>query len=137
MRKTIFLKTDPGARSGFGLIELLLAMAMIMLLFLGAAHMLLFSIQTGVRCRDGAAALEIAVSRMESLKAEPFDSPLLNPGESSEEIDGPREPARFDLRLSIEDRADGLKLIKIRCEPINHPRKAADLAVYKSRDLGF
>jgi len=137
MRKIIFLKTDPGARSGFGLIELLLAMALIMLLFLGAAHMLLFSIRTGVRCRDGAAALEIAVSRMESLKAEPFDSPLLTPGESSEEIDGPREPARFDLRLSIEDRADGLKLIEIRCAPRSTPRKAAVLTLYKTRSLGF
>lgn len=99
--------------------------------------MLLLSLQTGIRCREAATALEMVSLRIEKLKAAPFNSPELSPRESLETVFGARGISRFSVRQSIRDSAEGLKILEIRCTPRNNPEKSVHLWVFKSRDLGF
>jgi Tfp pilus assembly protein PilV len=129
-------KAGAGAR-GESLIEVLVAMALVITLVVGAAEMLNLALRAKRR-GDVLAALTQAVSdRLEGLKARPFDDPALATGTYAETVRV--EPATFPVEEAweIADAADGLKLVRLTAREAGRPGPATVAVLYISRDLGF
>jgi len=126
-----------GAGNGFSLIEMILCLALIMFLVLGAAQMLIYAITVDRNCRDRHEAVGLAVGRLERLKSLPFDCPELRPGEESEILTGPRGMIKFDLTVTIEEDGPDLKVLTVHAAPRTRPERDVRLSVIISRDLGF
>lgn len=123
--------------SGFSLIEVLVAMALVLLLVVGTAELIALSL-AAKRTGDRASGLaQAAAEKLEQLKSVPFDGPELAPGSRVETVVG--EPARFVFVRSweIEEAEDGVKSIRIRVHPRGRPRSAVALTLFICRDLGF
>jgi hypothetical protein len=122
---------------GEGLIEVLVATALVLGLVVGAAEMLTLSLRAKRR-GDVLAALTQAVSdRLEGLKARPFDDPALAAGTYAETVRV--EPAIFpvDETWEIADAADGLKRVRLTAREADRPGPGTIAVLYISRDLGF
>jgi hypothetical protein len=119
------------------LIEVLVAMALTLVLVIGAAEMQTLALRAKRR-GDVIAALTHAVGdRFESLKSRPFEDAALAPGEYSETVRLEPGGCLIAETWEIDDDGDGLKRIRLRArlEGRAGPDTAATLFV--SRDLGF
>jgi prepilin-type N-terminal cleavage/methylation domain-containing protein len=122
---------------GFSLIETLVAMALALLLVVGTAELLAFSLAAK---RSGDAASELAqvlATTLERLKSVPFDGPELEPGSATENVAGAGGLRVFVVSWTIESAGDGMKAVRIRAHPRGRPRSAAALTLYLCRDLRF
>lgn len=124
-------------RPGMSLVEVLVAMALALLLVVGAAEMLTLSLRAKRR-GDVIAALTHAVAdRFESLKARPFDDPALLAGEYSETVRVEPGGCLIAETWEIADDGDGMKRIRLRARQAGRPGPETAALLYVSRDLGF
>jgi Tfp pilus assembly protein PilV len=124
-------------RSGSSLVEVLAAMALALLLLVGAAGMLTWAL-AAKRRGDVTAALAHAVSdRLESLKSLPFADAALAPGAYA--VTGRVEPGDclVDEAWVIADDADGVKRISLTVREASRPGPETAAVLYVLRDLGF
>ena len=124
-------------RPGMSLIEVLVAMALALILVVGAAEMLSLSLRAKRR-GDVIAALTHAVGdRFESLKSRPFDDPALAAGEYAETVRVEPGGCLIAETWEIADDGDGMKRIRLRARQTGRPGPETAATLFVSRDLGF
>ncbi len=124
-------------KTGFSLIEVLVAMTLALILVLGTAEIISLSVRAKSR-GDTAAALAHALSaRIENLKSLSFASDALQPGAYSETVGDEAGRGLFRHDWTIEDAGDGMKRIRLTVSPAARPASAASVTVWISRDVGF
>lgn len=124
-------------RSGSSLIEALTAMALALLLIVGAAGMLTRSL-AAMRRGDVAAALAHAVSdRLESLKSLPFADAALAAGAYAATVRVEPGGCLVEEAWVIADDADGVKRVSLRVREASRPGPETAAVLYVLRDLGF
>jgi prepilin-type N-terminal cleavage/methylation domain-containing protein len=124
-------------RSGMSFIEVLVAMALALLLVVGAAEMMTLALRAKRR-GDVIAALTHAVAdRFESLKSRPYDDPALLAGEHSETVCVEPGSCLIAETWEVADDGDGLKRIRMRARQAGRPGPETVAMIFVSRDLGF
>jgi Tfp pilus assembly protein PilV len=127
-------------RRGFSLLEVLVAAALVFCLLTGTAEIIVHSIWTK-RTADGRfrAAASLA-SKLERMRALPFDGADLSPGTCGFEVSGePGEPA-VNLEWQITAMTPNIKKIEMLafCNDRDRGRETGTRAVlFLSRHLGF
>jgi Tfp pilus assembly protein PilV len=119
------------------LIEVLVAMALALILVIGAAEMLTLSLRAK-RQGDVIAALTHAVGdRFESLKSRPFEDPALAAGEYSETVRVEPGGCLIAETWEISSDGDGMKRIQLRARQAGRSGPETVAVLFVSRDLGF
>jgi prepilin-type N-terminal cleavage/methylation domain-containing protein len=124
-------------RYGFSLIEVLVAMALALLLVVGAAELLTLSLGAK-RKGDITAALTYALTaRLETLKSRPFEDGALSPGVHAETVRG--EPGGFLIaeEWEVTDDGDRMKRVGLRVRYAGRSGPETAAVLFISRDLGF
>jgi Tfp pilus assembly protein PilV len=129
-------KAAPPA-TGFGLIETLVAMALVLLLIVGAAEMLTLSLRAKRR-GDVLAAITHAVSdRLEELKTRPFDDARLAPGQYSADVSIEPYRALLAETWEITEDGDGQKRVRMSVREAGRTGPETIAVLFISRSLGF
>jgi len=124
-------------RPGMSLVEVLVAMALALVLVVGAAEMLTLALRAKRRA-DVIAALTHAVGdRFESLKSRPFADPALAAGEYAETVRLEPGGCLIAETWEIADDGDGMKRIRLRARQAGRPGPETVAVLFVSRDLGF
>ena len=119
------------------LIEVLVAMALTLILVIGAAEMQTLALRAKRR-GDIIAALTHAVGdRFESLKSRPFEDTALAPVEYSETVRIEPGKCLIAETWEIADDGDGLKRIRLRARLAGRAGPDTVATLFVSRDLGF
>ena len=123
-------------QSGFSLIEVLVAMALIFFLLTGTAELVIHSIRTKRKADENMKLASLLVSKLESLKTLPFESADLQAGFHSAEIgDEPEERRREEWE--VEDLTFNTKKIDLRVSSGQAPQRPARSVLLLSKSLGF
>ena len=124
-------------RPGMSLIEVLVAMALALILVVGAAEMLSLALRAKRR-GDVIAALTHAVGdRLESLRSRPFDDPALAAGEYAETVRVEPGGCLIAETWEIADDGGGMKRIRLRARQAGRQGPETAATLFVSRDLGF
>jgi prepilin-type N-terminal cleavage/methylation domain-containing protein len=130
------MKAD-NKRGGFSLIEVLVAMALALLLVVGAAELVTWALRAK-RKGDVTAALTRAVAdRFESLKSLPFEDAGLAPGDYAETVRVEQGNCMVTEEWRIADDGDGMKRVGLRVRCAGKPGPGTAAVLFISRDLGF
>jgi prepilin-type N-terminal cleavage/methylation domain-containing protein len=122
---------------GFSLIEVLVAMALTMMLVIGAAELTAWAIRAK-RTGDIAAALTQAiVDRLESLKSLPFDDAGLAAGAYEGTVRVELGHALVSEEWEITDDGEGSKMIRLKARRAGKSGPGASAVLFISRELGF
>jgi prepilin-type N-terminal cleavage/methylation domain-containing protein len=133
----IFLTFKEKKRSGFSMIELLIAMSITSILILGTAQLTLHSIHLKRKSDCLVRAAELASTTLEHFKSLPYDSMALEDAEYDESIEDERSNHLFFRGWTIQRVSASLKRIEVDCFAKNYPRKKMRAALFISRELGF
>jgi type II secretory pathway pseudopilin PulG len=126
-----------GTRQGSSLVEVLVAMALVLLLVVGAAEMLTLALRAKRR-GDAAAALTHAVQdRFESLRSRPFGDPALSAGDHAETVRVEPGGCLIAETWEIADEGDGWKRVRLRAREAGRLGPETVAVLFISRDLGF
>lgn len=126
-----------GKHGGFGLIEVLVAMALALLLIVGTAELLTYSLWAK-RKGDITAALTCALTaRFEFMKSLPFDDAALAPGEYAETVRVEPGGCPIAEEWEVADAGDGMKRVSLRVRYAERPGPETSAVLFISRDLGF
>lgn len=123
--------------AGTGLVEVLVAMALVLVLIVGAAEMMTMALRAKRRGDLAAAVTHAIVDRLESLKSRPFDDPALAPGDYAETVRAEPGACRIAETWEVADDGDGLKRVRIRARPAGSAGPETLALLFISRDLGF
>ena len=119
------------------MIEVLVAMALALVLVVGAAEMLTLALQAKRR-GDVTAALTHAVGdRFESLKSRPFEDAALAAGEYSETVRVEPGGCLIAEAWEIADDGAGIKRVRLRAKQAGRTGPETIAVLFISRDLGF
>lgn len=129
-------KAAPRA-SGFGLIETLVAMALVLLLVVGAAGMLTLSLRAKRRGDVLAAITHAVFDRLEGLKARPFDDAAVAPGQYSAVVRVEPCGCRLAETWEITEDGDGQKRVRMSVREAGRPGPETVAVLFISRNLGF
>lgn len=123
--------------AGTSLVEVLVAMALVLVLIVGAAEMMTLALRAKRRGDIAAAVTQAVLDRLETLKARPFDDPALAAGVF--EATGPGAPGGFLISETweIAGESEGLKMVRLRARPAGSPGPETVAVLFISRDLGF
>jgi len=125
------------ARRGTGLVEVLVAAALVLLLAAGAASLATSALRAKRRGDVLAALTRAAGDRLETLRSRPFDSPELAPGAYAETLPVGPGSCRIAARWEIAGDGDGLKRVTLRLREVGRPGPETTAVLFISRDLGF
>ena len=125
------------AATGSSLIEVLVAMALALVLVVGAAEMLTLALQAKRR-GDIAAALTCAVQdRLESLKSRPFEDAALAAGDYAETVRVEPGGCLVAETWDISDDGGSFKRVRLRARQAGRTGPETVAVLFISRDLGF
>lgn len=131
------LRTGGAGRRGSSLIEVLVAMALALLLVVGAAEMLTLSLRAKRRGDVLAALTHAVVDRLESLRSLPFEDAALAAGEHAETVRVEPGACLIAEAWETADDGDGLKRIRLRAKEAGRTGPETSAVLFISRDLGF
>jgi hypothetical protein len=135
--RTMGLRTGAAGRRGSSLIEVLVAMALALLLVVGAAEMLTLALRAKRRGDVLAALTRAVVDRFESLRSLPFEDAALSPGDHTETVRVEPGACLIAEAWEIADDGDGLKLVRLRAREAGRTGPETSAVLFISRDLGF
>ena len=124
-------------RRGTSLIEVLVAMALALLLVVGAAEMLTLALRAKRRGDVLAALTHAVVDRLESMRSLPFGDAALAAGEHAETVRVEPGACLIAEAWEIADDGDGLKRIRLRAKEAGRTGPETSAVLFISRDLGF
>lgn len=125
------------AAQGSSLVEVLVAMALALVLVVGAAEMLTLALQAKRR-GDVVAALTCAVQdRLESLKSRRFEDAALAAGEYAETVRVEPGGCLVAETWEISDDGEGFKRVRLRARQAGRTGPETVAVLFISRDLGF
>jgi hypothetical protein len=122
---------------GFGLIEVLAAMALAFLLIIGTSELVALSLWAKWKGDIVSDMAQAASSKLETLKSGPFEGEALKAGTYSETLEDPTSRITFEEHWTIEDVDPSQKRIRLDIAARGRPEAAAALVLFISRDLGF
>ena len=122
---------------GFSLIEVLTAMALALLLIVGAAELLTASLWAKRKGDLTAALTHALVDKLESLKALPFGDAGLAAGGHTDEVRSEPGGVAVEENWDVAEAADGLKRVRLAVKAAGRPGPAITAVLFISRDLGF
>jgi Tfp pilus assembly protein PilV len=122
---------------GFSLIELLLASSLVIFMILASAQLLLHALEARKHASDHLNSLRIVMTHLETLKAQPYDSPELRAGSQSTIINDEFSPYTYEFNWEIKEVSSEIKSIFTECRELNHPQRRTRVLLYVSRTLGF
>ena len=123
-------------KPGFSLIEILVSMALALVLILGTAELIVYSLRAKKKGDLASGLARAATSRLDALRSLPFDAAGLEPGRYSETVldELSRETLRLDWTVEEEER---MKRVFLATRSEDHPESELRLVLYISLDLGF
>ncbi|OGD18743.1 MAG: hypothetical protein A2Y70_04055 [Candidatus Aminicenantes bacterium RBG_13_64_14] len=124
-------------RRGFSLIEVLVAMTLALLLVVGAAELLIFSLAAKRKGDITAALTRALTARLETLKSRPLEDGALSPGEHAEVVPGGPGNCPIAEEWTVTDDGDRMKKIVLRVRYAGRPGPETAAVLFISRDLGF
>lgn len=122
---------------GFSLIELLISSLLILILITGVAQLLVFSLSAKRTADSHFVAVRWASSRLEELKALPFDDESLKAGTSKEWASDPAGPEVFTIFRRVEDTDENLKRVVLAIYPRGQPQRRTAFCLLLCRELDF
>jgi Tfp pilus assembly protein PilV len=125
------------AAPGFGLIETLVAMALVLLLVVGAAEMLTLSLRAKRRGDVLAAITHAVCDRLEGLKALPFEDAALSPGRYSETVRVEPGDCLVAETWEVADDGEGQKRVRMSVREAGRAGPKTVAILFISRGLGF
>jgi len=123
------------SKTGFTLIETMLAAALALFLTCGIAELCALSLKAQNKTAVVSSMTQTLLSRLESFKAVQFDSKDLGPGvheETAISSDGKRT---FLINYAIEEMQPGLKKINLAITPAGRPESTTRFVLYLSIKL--
>ncbi|MGB8952674.1 MAG: prepilin-type N-terminal cleavage/methylation domain-containing protein [Candidatus Aminicenantales bacterium] len=124
-------------RKGYGLIEVLLSMALVAFFITGTAEIIIYSLQAKRKSETNIKAAELLASKLEALKSSLFESEALRSKSASELIGGGMAGPAFRREWKIDDVSSDMKRISIEISPETGPHITAGIVLLISRHLGF
>ena len=124
-------------RSGFSLIEILVAMALALVLILGTAELITYSLKAKKKGDLASGLAHVTAARLETLKSSPFDGDELLPGDYSSVVLDDLSLEQFAQDWTIEEETAGMKRVLIMTRSLDYPKSELRLILYISRALGF
>ncbi len=135
--RTMRRRNGSGMRRGSSLVEVLVAMALVLLLVAGTAEMLTLSLKAKRR-GDVLAAITHAVSdRFDGLRARPYEDAALAAGTYAETVRVDPGGCLIAQTWEIADDGDGLKRIRLTAREAGRPGPGTAAVLFIARDLGF
>lgn len=127
----------PLQTSGFSLIDLLVASALIAILVLGLGQILLYSRLSAFHSDSRLQSAVLASRRLELFRSFSFTAGDLQDGTDSEVnlSDGMDRP--FVVRWTVSDESPELKAVSLQCFPAGRPERAVRFFLYLDQRLGF
>jgi hypothetical protein len=122
---------------GSSLVEVLMAMALALLLVVGAAGLLTLSLGAKRKGDITAALTRALTARLETLKSRPFDDGALSPGEHAEIAPGQSAGFIIAEEWEVTDDGDRMKRVELRVRYAGQPGPGTSAVLFISRDLGF
>jgi Tfp pilus assembly protein PilV len=122
---------------GFTLIELLISFTIVIILVMGAAQLTIHSLFVKRRSDIALRSAELASSKLEYLKALPFESEELGQGFSVDQLQYFPGSENYQRKWQIDEISSRLKRIEIECNSESCPKKGVRLVLFYSRELGF
>ena len=130
-------RNGSGMRRGSSLVEVLVAMALVLLLVAGTAEMLTLSLKAKRR-GDVLAAITHAVSdRFDGLRARPYEDAALAAGTYAETVRVDPGGCLIAQTWEIADGADGLKRVRLTAREAGRSGPETAAVLFIARDLGF
>jgi hypothetical protein len=129
-------KTKAAAR-GSGLIETLVAMALVLLLLVGAAEMMTLSLRAKRRGDVLAAITQAVCDRFEGLKARPFEDAALVPGRYADTVRVEPGGCLVAETWEIVDSGGGQKRVRLSVREAGRTGPETVAVLFISRGLGF
>ncbi len=124
-------------KAGYTLIEVLISSSLIFFLLAGTAHLTL-SAMAAKRTADFLfAASSLALSRLESLKALPFDHPDLKTPNSSEIVRSSVPGIILLFERTVEDVNERLKKVIVTVSLQTRPSRKTMFSLFLCRELDF
>ena len=125
------------AEAGTSLIEVLAAMALTLVLAVGAAEMLTLALRAKRRGDVTAALTHAVADRLETLKSRPFGDASLAAGDYAEIVRAEPGGCLIAETWEIAEDGDGLKRIRLRARQAGRTGPETVAVLFISRDLGF
>jgi Tfp pilus assembly protein PilV len=124
-------------RAGTSLIEVLVALALALVLVVGAAEMMTSALRAKRRGDVAAALIHAVTDRLESLKSRPFDDAALDPGDHEEVVRVEPGGCLVAETWEITDDGNGQKRVRLRAREAGRDGPETVATLFISRDLGF
>jgi Tfp pilus assembly protein PilV len=122
---------------GFTLIETLLNLALAAFLVAGTAELMLRAAHLKKRSDTLTASAGLAASKLESLRALPFDSDDMAEGAYQESVKDRATGRQFQISWTIDTISDQVKHITVRAAPSGTAERGTELKLILARPLGF
>jgi type II secretory pathway pseudopilin PulG len=122
---------------GFGLTELLINLAIIMILVTGIAELLVFSLSAQRKAEAHIKIQNLITTKLEQIKTRDFESDELREGDSSEILGDVDTKEVFHRETRVRDAGPDLKGIEVSVFSEIRPGQGAQLTLFLSRELGF
>lgn len=122
---------------GFTLIELLISFTIVVILIMGAAQLTIHSLFVKRRSDIAVRSVELASSKLEFLKAQPFESEELEQGSSFDQFQDFPGRENYRRKWQIDEVSSRLKRIEIECNSMSCPKKGVRMVLFYSKELGF
>lgn len=130
-------RNGSGMRRGSSLVEVLVAMALVLVLVAGTAEMLTLSLKAKRR-GDVLAAITHAVrGRLDGLRARPYEDAALAAGTYAETVRVDPGGCLIAQTWEIANSADGLKRVRLTAREAGRPGPGTTAVLFIARDLGF
>jgi Tfp pilus assembly protein PilV len=125
------------AGKGFTLIETLLSLALAVFLIVSTAELMMRAAHLKKRSDTLTASSGLASSKLEMLRALPFDSAALAEGLYQELVKDRATGRLFEIQWTIEKTDDQAKLITVQAAPSRTAERGTELRLTLARPLGF
>ncbi len=136
-KKTAEISNKTKNSSGFTLVEILISLAAIILLGLGIAQLITYSLIIDRRSELSLKSAELAAFKLEYLKSLPFKSLELSEGQSEEKIKKEKPSSYYQRKWQIQNISEHLKKIEIECFPQAYRQKKTRLVLFLGHQLDF
>lgn len=124
-------------KNGFSLIELLISSTLILFLITGTAQLLGLSVAAKRNAEFHFRAARLTSSRLESLKAHPYEGLDLEAGVHEEVLVDPSSMDQYRLAWSVEDLDENLKKVVLKLASAIKPQRKSVFCLLICRELEF
>jgi prepilin-type N-terminal cleavage/methylation domain-containing protein len=124
-------------KKGFSLIELLISSSLLLFLITGTAQLLGLSVAAKRNSEFHFRAARLVSTRLERLKAHPYEGADLEAGVHKEILVDPSSSEQYRLAWGVEDLDENLKKVVLEFASATSPRRKSVFCLLICRELEF